>query len=707
MSFTKNIPPRFMTRAQAAKSLIANRKAALCAALLIAVGAALRLWAIGELPPGIHQDEASAAYEAWALLHYGIDRSGHSWPVSFVAWGSGLNPLYPYIAMPFIWVGGLDIAAYRLPMALSGAASLWLLWRIARNAGGDKFALLALLLLALSSWHIMANRWGWDANALPFPVLLSVYFLSRHDRHRFAIQALAVAALSMSAYAYAPAYAFAPAFLAAALWWLSLNGGMTLRRAAALSAIAAAVAAPMMAFLAVNAFDLDTIRVLGATIPRYPAPARYETAALLFSGEWGGLFANVAGDLRLLLGYPEKGALSALPGWGALPRFSIVIAAAGLGVVVYRAIARGDRGVHLLVAIWFALALAGAFFADPAVRRMNLVWLPALYLTALGLAAISLPRAALCAAIAAAIALGGVFAHQYFSRYAALASQGFHSGLDAAITRAVKTAPESELIYVSAHLNQPYMPALYSAALPPRRYLETRIVDNPRQIYHDVLAFDRFVFLSPFQKDAPQPSAAAASYAESRYRHLRTAGVDIGGIDHYIFRLPQEAADAAALDADKFALERYGLYLYAYPKDVGADDAPDSGGGGALRPDAPLAPGEPAARAKFDLHPQDGELIYFKRICDWRDTDDRFFLHIIPADINDISDERRAHGFDNLDFWFWEQDAALYGLRCMARVPLPEYRIAAIETGQTELARDWPRFWRRSWTKLWSAEVKF
>ena len=704
MSFTQNIPPRFIIRAQAAKSLIINRKTTLCAALLIAVGAALRLWAIGELPPGIHQDEASAAYEAWALLHYGIDRSGHSWPVSFVAWGSGLNPLYPYIAMPFIWVGGLDIAAYRLPMAISGAASLWLVWRIAHNAAGPKFALLALLLLALSCWHIMANRWGWDANALPFPVLLSAYFLSRHDRHRFGVQALAVAALSMSVYAYAPAYAFAPLFLAAAFWWLSLNGGMTLRRAAALSAIAAAVAAPMMAFLAVNAFDLDTISVLGVTIPRYPAPARYETAALLVSGEWGGLFANVGAALRLLLGYPDGSVFSALPGWGALPRYSIIIAAAGLGVVIYRAMARGDRGVHLLVAIWFALALAGAFFADPAVRRMNLVWLPAMYLTALGLAAINLPRAALWAAVAAVAALGGVFAHQYFSQYAALASEGFHSGLDAAITRAVKTAGESELIYVSARINQPYIHALYSAALPPHRYLETRIMEDPRQIYHRILAFDRFVFLSPFERGKPHPYPYGARADERSRGHLRAAGFDIDGIRHYIFTLPQEAADAAALDADKFALERYGLYLYAYPKDGAPDDAPS---GGAIRPDAPLSPGEPAARAKFDLHPQDGELIYFKRQCDWRDADDRFFLHIIPADINDLPDERRAHGFDNLDFWFWEQDAALYGLRCMARVPLPEYRIAAIETGQTEKARDWPRFWRRSWTKLWQAELKF
>ena len=705
MIFDKTpIVPNFGDSVQAAKSLALNRKATLCAALIIAVGAALRLWALGELPPGVNQDEASGAYEAWALLHYGIDRNGHSWPVHFVAYGSGLNALLPYAAMPFIWIGGLDIAAYRLPMALMGIASLWLVWRIAHNAAGPKFALIALLLLALSPWHIMANRLGWDANTLPFPILLSAYFLSRHDRHRFGVQALAVAALSLSAYAYWTAYAFAPMFLAAAFGWLALNGALTLRRAFALSAIAAAVAAPVIVFLAVNMLDLDTTRVLGATIPRYPTTARYETQTLLFRGDWGGMLANIGDMSRLLLGYPEGGVLnfSALPGWGALPRFSAIIAAAGLGAVLHRAMARRDFGVHLLVAMWFVLALALAALADANLRRLNLAWLPALYLTALGLSALRLPRAALCAAIAAVAALGGVFAHQYFREYESAAASAFNKGLDAAISRAVETAGENELIYISRHINQPYMHALYAAAAPPRRHIETRVMDNLNRYLHQILAFDRFVFLSPFQRGAPSADAERARSRERRYRHLETAGVDASGIDHYIFKLPKEAADLDALDADRFIVERHGIFAYAYPKD-GGDGSP---GGGSIRVDTPLVQGEPDARAKFDLHIQDGELTYFKTPCDQYDARERFFLHIVPADISDIPEERRRHGFDNMDFWFGEY-GALLGRQCLAHIPLPEYGIAAIETGQTERTREWPKFWRQSWKRLWTAELKF
>ena len=711
----ESAPPRSRigAYARAAKRLAPRRKTDLCAALLIAAGAALRLWAIGDLPAGVHIDEASGAYDAWALLHYGIDRNGDPWPVHFIAWGSGLNALYPYIAMPFIWFAGLDITAYRLPMALSGIASLWLMWRVAHNAAGPKFALIPLLLLALSPLHIMANRWAIESNILPFTILLSVYFLSRHDRHRFAIQAAAIAALSLSVYAYATAYLFAPLFLAAAFGWLALNRALTLRRAVALAAIAAALTAPMIAFIIVNIFDLDAIRILGATIPRYTGPPRYETRAFLLQGDWSGFTDNLENLWRLLRGVTEENIAAVLHGWGALPRYSIIIAAAGLGVAAYRAIARRDFSPHLIVAIWLVLALAVSAFSDVLIRRMNLIWMPALYLTALGLASACRPRAALCAAIAAAIALGGVFAQQYFAKYETLASQSFRRGLDAAITQAIQTAGENETIYISQRINHPYIHALYVSAAPPRQYLETRIVDNPNGHYQEILAFGRFVFLSPFQPNAtaPQPGVDAAPgnepRDERRYQHLRTAGINIDRVEHYIFKIPAETAAMEALAANGYAVERHGIFAYARPKDAHPkDSAPDSpGNAGSIRAAAPLIQGEPDARAKFNLHIQDRELIYFKRPCDPYDTRQPFFLRVIPENISDLPEERRARGFDSLDFSF-EEYGALYGSQCLARVPLPQYPIAAIETGQTNPTREWPLFWRQSSNTLWSAELQ-
>ena len=53
---------------------ISRRAELICVLLLLALGFAVRLAALGSLPAGLNQDEASAGYDAWAILNYGIDR---------------------------------------------------------------------------------------------------------------------------------------------------------------------------------------------------------------------------------------------------------------------------------------------------------------------------------------------------------------------------------------------------------------------------------------------------------------------------------------------------------------------------------------------------------------------------------------------------------------------------------------------------------
>ena len=50
--------------------------------LLLALGVFARVYRFGSAPPGLNQDEAFAAYDAWALLHFGTDSSLHPWPVA-------------------------------------------------------------------------------------------------------------------------------------------------------------------------------------------------------------------------------------------------------------------------------------------------------------------------------------------------------------------------------------------------------------------------------------------------------------------------------------------------------------------------------------------------------------------------------------------------------------------------------------------------
>ncbi len=102
--------------------------------------------------------------------------------------------------------------------------------------------------------------------------------------------------------------------------------------------------------------------------------------------------------------------------------------------------------------------------------------------------------------------------------------------------------------------------------------------------------------------------------------------------------------------------------------------------------------GEPLARGVFDVWRDGDALVYVKEGCTEEDARTAFFLHVHPVDAGDLPGDRGRHGFDNRDFALWDRGARRDG-RCLARVPLPAYAIARVETGQYDEAG-----------RLWTAE---
>jgi len=105
---------------------------------------------------------------------------------------------------------------------------------------------------------------------------------------------------------------------------------------------------------------------------------------------------------------------------------------------------------------------------------------------------------------------------------------------------------------------------------------------------------------------------------------------------------------------------------------------------------AARASGEPDARAVYDVSIADRALIYLKEPCVYSDVEPQFYLHIYPERADDLPAWRRASEYDNLDFPFWLRGVRFDG-KCAAQVPLPEYPIAGVRTGQ--FSRDRGELW--------------
>lgn len=103
----------------------------------------------------------------------------------------------------------------------------------------------------------------------------------------------------------------------------------------------------------------------------------------------------------------------------------------------------------------------------------------------------------------------------------------------------------------------------------------------------------------------------------------------------------------------------------------------------------------PVISSDFDIHLSGKALVYLRDDCGPADTQDAFFLHIVPVDENNLPYERRRYGFDNLGFSFDAHGAHFDG-KCLTTAILPDYPIARVRTGQ----------FVRGGSKVWEEEFR-
>ncbi|MBN2389936.1 MAG: glycosyltransferase family 39 protein [Anaerolineae bacterium] len=135
--------------------------------LLLLVGAGLRLWDMGRVPPGLYHDEAQHGLDALTVLE-----TGHV-PLYFSA-NNGREPFFIYLVTLSVAVLGRSPLAVRLPAFLVGFLTLAATYDLAKVLWGRRAGRWALAVLAVMFWHVHLSRVGFRAVMLP---LLTALFL--------------------------------------------------------------------------------------------------------------------------------------------------------------------------------------------------------------------------------------------------------------------------------------------------------------------------------------------------------------------------------------------------------------------------------------------------------------------------------------------------------------------------------------------------
>ena len=147
-------------------------------ALLLLLAAVLRILFLSDIPNGFTTDEASTGYDAYSILATGRDQHGEFLPFFAQSFGDYNESLYRFITVPSIAVFGLNEFATRLPAALAGVLTVWIVYLLGKTWHDEHLAWIAALLLAISPWHIFFSVLRLDSSCYRCAAVWTCIFLS-------------------------------------------------------------------------------------------------------------------------------------------------------------------------------------------------------------------------------------------------------------------------------------------------------------------------------------------------------------------------------------------------------------------------------------------------------------------------------------------------------------------------------------------------
>lgn len=334
--------------------------------LVLLAAAALRLWSLTAVPPGLTHDEADHGITAVSILQGSRE--------IYFAIANGREPLYDYLTAGVMlgvgqtFLAGRLVAVWASLLMLAGMAA-WV-----RRAFDWQTAVLTAAGLAVGFWPLMAARQSLRSILLPTLLVWALVFFWQGVRRR-AVGRTAVAAfaaagvlLGLSFYTYIPARALWLLFPLAwgYLWWAQRPlARQTWRGVLMVLGMAALLAWPLLAYLRAHPEAETRIRELVVT-------------------DGAQLWQNVVGGLGIIPFVGDDFWRYTIPGRPLLPPVWALMFVVGLVWALWLAWqqrARLQGAAAFVACCWLVLGLAPVLMTGPHLSSTQAMGMqPVLYL---------------------------------------------------------------------------------------------------------------------------------------------------------------------------------------------------------------------------------------------------------------------------------------------------------------------------------------
>lgn len=476
-----------------------NKQYTLIAIFIMVIGAFVRFICFDSLPLGLNQDEAFAAYEAYCLSNYGVDSAGNLNPTYFVSWGSGMNVLQSYLAIPFMWLFGCSEAVYRLPSLLCGIASLPLFWLILKKFWGNTTALIGLGMLSISPWHIMLSRWGLESNLTPAFLLFGIYFLIKGitKNHFFILSSIF---FGLSLYAYSINWVTVPLIITVfGVYIIKHQKKIKLRFIFIACFILLIFALPHILFLLVNHNVIPEIKTSFITIPKmiYMREGEISLANIFNPHTWINLF-------RILFLQYDTLTRNAFPYFGLFYHISLPFFFVGF-IALFKGLKNDIKSKKFSYAFF---VMSGFFIyasTSLTILNLNLNKSNGMHLFTLSIISFGIYKTLNYARLkkTAILALGfsfficfSTFFAYYFNQGATEISNDYSGDLG----EAVEFVNEKNCQNIAVDRNIYHSQILFYDKTPPKEFFDTVKYENYPSPYLKAQSFGKYTFISEYNK---------------------------------------------------------------------------------------------------------------------------------------------------------------------------------------------------------------
>jgi 4-amino-4-deoxy-L-arabinose transferase-like glycosyltransferase len=467
--------------------------------LVLLIGIVVRTYDFGNIPPGLHADEASVGYDSYAVLNYGIDRNGFHNPVIFNAYGQGMNSLYQYLSMPFIAVFSLNTFSVRLLSLLLGILSLFLFYILVKDVSDEKTALVSAFLLAISPWHIITSRWGMEENIFYAIFLIGALFLVRSFKNKNYLP-FSSFFFALVLYTHNSAYFVVPIFVTISSTYILIHKKVNIKTFLVSTFIFLIVAMPVFTYLVINIYKLDSVETSFFSIPHLTGAPRFK-ASTLFNGN---LIRDLPGNFDAFVNlmvkqddYRYLNIWNIIPPYGFIYLFSIPFMIIGLSAIIFKNRKLSEFNKEFFVLLWFFVSVALAMLVSPlTINRLNIIFPPIIFFIASGIIWLkeNLKINVFLIIIPLYLASFASFTEYYFNSFPEQAGNApFYDSFGEAINYASESTNGS--ICITGHTAaQPYIFVLFYQKIDPNIFVRTvNYIDRGADFEH-VLSFDRYDF---------------------------------------------------------------------------------------------------------------------------------------------------------------------------------------------------------------------